>query len=189
MRWENTKSSKQKTLSFWCRFDNPFPETYLLLSRNSFKHFVSFFFFLFIYLRESLCCVPCNASWNFEWNGVSFFLSSFFFFSFWFPRSFFYWVVKTRRLVCGSAAWECLRLQQGGRLTKRDADQKWWLRVHSTILLFSFPMSSATRWQPVNNRVVTNYAVRKRINISGQGNLDDYYYYRIRRKKNDFFFS
>ena len=159
-----------------------------MLSRNSFKHFVSFFFFfLFIYGSHYVAFRVMLREISSGMVFLSFF-RLFFLFFFWFPRSFFYWVEKTRRLVCGSAAWECLRLQQGGRLTKRDADQKWWLRVHSTILLFSFPMSSATRWQPVNNRVVTNYAVRKRINISGQGNLDDYYYYRIRRKKNDFFF-
>ena len=97
--------------------------------------------FIFIYLRQSLCCVPCNASWNFKWNGVFSFLfytysllllsftplSLSLFLSL--ARSLLIYKLQyllvstivfllsreTRRLVCRSDAWECLRLQQGGR--------------------------------------------------------------------------
>jgi len=94
--------------------------------------FLSLFFF--IYLRHSLGCIPCNASWNFKWNGVFFFfysmrtlfssspsllflsLSLFLYINYLLVSTIVFLLRReTRRLVCRSGAWECLRLQQGGR--------------------------------------------------------------------------
>ena len=153
--------------------------------------------FIFIYLRQSLCCVPCNASWNFKWNGVfsflfytysllllsftplslSLFLSLALFLyinysTFWFPRSFFYWVEKRadwfagrmRGSVCG-----CNKV--GGPQTRRRSKM-----VAPCALDYFIIFLSHVPALPTMNRVVTNYVMPKRINISGQeeGYLGNY---------------
>ena len=143
---------EQKNIKFWCRFDNPFPETYLLLSRNSVQTFLVPFFFFFFFFFFSLYLflfiygshyVAFRVMLREISSGMVFFL----FFSFLYvlssppllhsslslslslARSLLIYKLQyllvstivfllsreTRRLVCRSDAWECLRLQQGGR--------------------------------------------------------------------------
>jgi len=132
---------------------------YLLLSRNSFPTRVSrsFLLSLFLFIYESHY-VAFRVMLRETSSGMVFFLSfflSFLFYplnssfsrsllisSFWFPRSFF---IEYRNapigLQVGCVGVSAVATRWAAR--KLDADQIWWLRVHSTILLFSFPMSSA----------------------------------------------
>ena len=192
---------EQKNIKFWCRFDNPFPETYLLLSRNSVQTFLVPFFFFFFFFFFSLYLflfiygshyVAFRVMLREISSGMVFFL----FFSirtlfssspsllslslsfsrslalflyinystFWFPRSFFYWVEKRadwfagrmRGSVCG-----CNKV--GGPQTRRRSKM-----VAPCALDYFIIFLSHVPALPTMNRVVTNYVMHKRINISGQ---------------------
>lgn len=171
--------SRAKNIEFWCRFDNPFPEMYLLLSRNSFPTRISrsFLLSLFLFIYESHY-VAFRVMLRETSSGMVFFLSFYLFYSIlltslslalflYLPSGFhdrFLLTIETRRLVCRSGAWECLRLQQGGR-PANSTPIKYGGSV-CTRLFYYFPFPC--RALATMNRVVTNYVMHKRINISGQ---------------------